>query len=77
MNNEKQIEILAVINREWDNYEDKYLMAKEIENSYIFGPLGENEHYMINEIVALINEVELERNPLPVVEEVVPEIINE
>lgn len=69
MTEEKKVEILAFINAEWDNYPDKTEMAKEIEMGYIFGPLGENEHYLIDEIVALIKEVDLEKNPLPVVEE--------
>jgi hypothetical protein len=63
MNENKKIEILALINREFDNYENKADLAREIENSYIFGPLGENEHYNIDEIVSLIKEVELEKNP--------------
>lgn len=69
MNENKKIEILAIINRDWDNYENKIDLAKEIENGYIFGPLGENEHYTISEIMELIKEVELEKNPLPVIEE--------
>jgi hypothetical protein len=65
MSEDKKIEILALINREWDNYEDKTSLARIIEEQYIFGPLGENEHYMIEDILALIKEVELEKNPLP------------
>lgn len=69
MNENKKIEILAFINAEFDNYPDKSEMAKEIEHSYIFGPLGQNEHYSIDEIVDLINEVDLQKNPPIVVEE--------
>lgn len=69
----KKVEILAFINAEWNNYEDKNEMAKEIEHSYIFGPLGQNEHYLIDDIMALIDEVELQKNPLPIIEEVVAE----
>lgn len=65
MTENKKVEILAFINVEWDNYPDKSEMAKEIEHSYIFGPLGHSEHYSIDEIISLINEVELEKNPLP------------
>lgn len=70
MTEEKKVEVLAFINAEWDNFPDKVEMAKTIEHSYIFGPLGENEHFNIDEIVALIKEVDLEKNPLPVVEEI-------
>jgi len=69
MTEEKKIEILALINSEWDLWDDKTELAKKIEHDYIFGPLGENEHYLIDEIVALVKEVDLEKNPLPVVEE--------
>jgi hypothetical protein len=65
MSEDKKIEILALINREWDNYEDKMSLARDLEEQYIFGPLGENEHYMIDDILTLIKEVELEKNPLP------------
>ncbi len=64
MNEEKKVEILAIINSEWDKYSDKAEMAKEIEHAYIFGPLGENEHYNIDDISALIKEVSLEKNPV-------------
>jgi len=65
MTEDKKIEMLAIINREWDKYEDKMSLARDLEEQYIFGPLGENEHYLINDIVALVKEVELEKNPVP------------
>lgn len=71
MEESKKVEILAFINAEWDNYEDKSEMAKDIEHSYIFGPLGNSEHYKIDDITNLIKEVELEKNPLPIVEEII------
>ena len=37
MNEEKKVEILAIINSEWDKYSDKAEMAKEIEHAYILG----------------------------------------
>lgn len=36
MTEDKKIEILAFINAEWDKYEDKNEMAKDIEHYYIF-----------------------------------------
>jgi len=77
MTEEKKVEILAFINAEWDNYPDKTEMAKDIEKGYIFGPLGENEHYLIDSIVALIKEVDLEKNPLPEPEPIIEEPIVE
>lgn len=68
MNEEKKVEILAIINSEWDKYNDKTEMAREIEHAYIFGPLGENEHYNIDEIFSLIKEVELEKNSIIIAE---------
>jgi hypothetical protein len=47
-------------------------MGKEIEHSYIFGPLGQNQHFNIDDIMSLINEVDLQKNP-PIIEEVVVE----
>jgi len=73
MNEQKQIEIKALINQLWDTYKDKAEMAKHIENGYIFGDYADNEHYSIDEITNLIKEVDLEKNPLPeVVEEPLP-----
>jgi hypothetical protein len=44
-------------------------IAKKLEHEYIFGPLGKSEHYSIDELLAIVNEVELEKNPPIVVEE--------
>lgn len=65
MNDLKRQEIKNLIISLWDNYEDKTELAKNVENGYIFGEYGENEHYRIDDIVAIIAEVNLEKNPLP------------
>lgn len=67
---DKIIEILAHINREWDTFYTAEELAIYIEEGYIFGTLGENEHYQRDFIMDLIKEVDLEKNP-PVVEEVI------
>lgn len=75
MTEEKKVEILALINSEWDLWEDKNEMAREIMMKYIFGPLGENEHYTIDSLVELINIVKAEKEP--VVSEPISELIIE
>jgi hypothetical protein len=72
MSEAKKIEILAFINAEWNDFDTKVEMGKEIEHSYIFGPLGQNQHFNIDDIMSLINEVDLQKNP-PIIEEVVVE----
>lgn len=75
MNEQKQIEIKALIYELWDSYEDKVEMSKDIEHGYIFGEYGNSEHYSIDSISDLIKEVYLEKNPLPepeVIEETLP-----
>lgn len=77
---EKIIEILAHINREWDTFYTAEELAAHIENGYIFGPYGISEHYSRDFIMGL-KEVDLEKNPpAPIVEEpvVLPEeLINQ
>lgn len=63
MNEQKQIEIKDLIYTLWDSYEDKVQMAKDIEYGYIFGTYGNSEHYTIDSINDLVNEVYLEKNP--------------
>jgi len=76
----KIAEIKAIINTEWDTFYTAEELAIYIEEGYIFGELGENEHYQRDFIMDLIKEVDLEKNPpAPIVEEpvVLPEeIIN-
>lgn len=73
---DKKVELIATINANWDEFYTKEELARFIEAGYIFGPLGENEHFKIDDIIALINEVDLEKNPLPEPEPIpVPEVI--
>ena len=77
---ELKVEILAFINANWDEYYTASEMAKDIEHNFIFGPDGQNIHLKIDDIMALIKEVELEKNPLPepeVVEPIIEEVIAE
>jgi hypothetical protein len=60
----KTVEILAWINGNWDNFDSKEEMCKYLEDAYIFGPLGESEHRLPEVYMSLINEVELEKNPI-------------
>lgn len=52
----KREEILNYIRNHWGD--DKSSLAKEIEYQYIFGPLGYNEHYNIDDIYELVNQIE-------------------
>lgn len=65
MTEEKKVEIIAFINANWEEFYTKTEMAKYIENAYIFGPLGTDEHLNVDDIIALIDIVDLEKNPLP------------
>lgn len=65
----KEAEILAFINKNWLEFETAHDMAKFIMEGYIFGTFAENQHMNIDEILALIKQVDLEKNPVPVVVE--------
>lgn len=71
---EKPAEIKDVLLAEWDKYDTTLELATAVMNGYIFGKYASNEHYQIDDIVALAKEIELEKNPK---EEVVNEIVNE
>jgi hypothetical protein len=61
MTEEKRQEIKNLIDSRFE--EDKTTLCRDIEQGYIFGTYAENEHYNIDEIVAIYNEVESEQNP--------------
>ena len=67
MEADKRIEIKGKVEAMWDDYEVKSHIAKQLEHDYIFGEIASNEHYKIDEIMAIVKEVDLEKNPLPVV----------
>ncbi len=73
MDENKRLEIKNKMLELWDSLEKGELVLK-LEKEYIFGPLGENEHYNLNDYIAIYDEIYLEKNPLPVVEEPEEEI---
>jgi len=63
-------QIKSIILKEWDNYQKPILgesgltvLARDIVNGFIFGKYGKNEHYNIDEIVGIIDEVRVEKEP--------------
>ena len=74
MTEEKRQEIKNLIDSRFE--EDKTTLCRDIEQGYIFGTYADNEHYNIDDIVSIWNEVYSERNPIPepdLVEEVIEE----
>lgn len=63
MTEEKRQEIKNLIDSRFE--EDKTTLCRDIEQGYIFGTYAENEHYNIDEIVSIWNELYLEKNPIP------------
>jgi hypothetical protein len=74
MDANKRLEIKNKILELYDSM-DKTSIVHKLEQEYIFGPLGENEHYNLSEYISIYDEIYLEKNPLPVVEE--PEVVEE
>ena len=74
MTGEKRQEIKNLIDSRFE--EDKTTLCRDIEQGYIFGTYADNEHYNIDEIVDIWNEVYLEKNPIPEPEPV-DEVIEE
>lgn len=68
-------DIKDIISERYD--EKKSTLCKDIMEGFIFGTYGDNQHYSIDEISAIYDEVYLEKNPLPVIEEVIEEPIIE
>jgi len=66
----KKLEIKNLLLSLWDS-KDKAELCQDIMNGYIFGGYASNEHYNIDDITAIYDEIYLEKNPLPVMEEVV------
>lgn len=74
MTDEKKLQIKQIMLAEWDNYQDKHELAKMVEEGFIFGKYASNEHYNIDEIVAIADEIELEKNPPTPTEELNSEV---
>lgn len=63
MDENKRLEIKNILLAEWDNYTNKVELCKMVEEGFIFGKYANNEHFSIDEIVAIADEIELEKNP--------------
>ena len=63
MNDNKKAEIKALVESRWASSPSKVQLAKQIEKDYIFGEVANNEHYKIDEIMEVVKEVDLEKNP--------------
>lgn len=68
MTDEKKLQIKEVLLAEWDNFQYKNELAAMVVNGFIFGKYAENEHYSIDEVYAIVQEIELEKNPPEVIE---------
>jgi hypothetical protein len=73
MSENKKIQILALINQHWDDFYTAQELAVYLEDGFIFGEFGDNEHYLTDEFMQLIKEVEAQKNPQVVVEPVIEE----
>ena len=68
---DKKAEIKKNISTHWDDFYTADELATYIENGYIFGTFAEDEHFLHGDILQLISEVELEKNPPSV--EIIPQ----
>ena len=69
----KRVEIKQHIVEQWDIFDYKNELAADVKMKYIFGPYANNEHWNIDAIWEIVQEVEAEKNT-PIVEE--PEFIH-
>ena len=84
----KIAEIKLAINAKWDAANTKEELAETIRMDYIFGKgntefkylkgklTSTNEHYSKDFIKQLVDEVYLEKNPLPIVEPIAEPVID-
>lgn len=63
MNENKKLQIKEIMLAEWDNYTSKLDLCRMVEEGFIFGKYAQNEHYLIDELIAIAKEIELEKNP--------------
>jgi len=65
MEESRRLEIKAILLGEWDNFQDKVELAKIMADDWlIYGKYSNNEHYLWTEIHGIIEEIELELNPI-------------
>jgi len=75
MEDNKRIEIKNHLVEDWDKFAYKNELAADVKMKYIFGPYGKDEHFNIDDIWAIAQEVEAEKSAdyvPPVVESVPP-----
>jgi len=53
-----ETKLIEQVNLNWNKFYTKEDLAKDIEQGFIFGPYGHNEHFQIDRIMQIINEVE-------------------
>ncbi len=63
MDEAKRAEIKGHIDDAYEVGCDLVALGRSIETKYIFGPIANNEHYKISEIMAIVHEVNDEHNP--------------
>jgi hypothetical protein len=64
MDQEKRDEIKAILLKEWDSYPDKTKLANMVIEGYIFGKYAHSEHYLIEDILPIVQEIEKEKTPV-------------
>lgn len=74
---EKIAELKLKISEKWDDFYTKIELCTNIEMGYIFGPYAQSEHYSKDFLMGLIDAVDLEKNPPPVVEQTFEEAMND
>ena len=64
MTDEKRNEIKDILLKEWDNYTDKTKIINMVIDGYIFGKYAHSEHYLIEDIMPIVQEIEKEKTPV-------------
>ena len=64
----KKEELKNAIRFLWDEFYTKEELEQDIELGYIFGKYASNQHFQREWIMELIDEIELEKAPVPVTE---------
>ena len=72
----KIAEIKSNIESLWDIKDTKEDIVIEIEQGYIFGKYANSEHYSREFILQLVDEIYLEKNPLPIVEPIAERVFD-
>ena len=62
MEDSKREEIKNHLVEDWDKFKYKNELAADVKMKYIFGPYGKDEHFNIDDIWAITQEVETEKS---------------